>query len=205
MSHQKLTYKIVQQGGGTLKDKPALADKDGHIIPIGTKIVFKKLNLRKVDHHRIRFEIAKFGDADLRFAPEKSDVMWADRKSCPTARIHMDDVFWVDKVDDEGKWIDVINMNLKEEDFHFTLNFVKKNTNGPLIPLDPPGGNENGGGTGSGFMLSGYLATGIATGAIVGLGTAAFASEYFVEQNLLVYGIGGALVGLLVAILANRM
>jgi hypothetical protein len=206
MSHEDRTYKIIEKGGGVLEKTPALADKNGNEIPKGTKIVFNKSHLKKVDHHRIRFTIDKFGESDLRFAPKKEDVMWVcPGSSPPSSGDRMDDVFWVDKMHDDGKWIDVINMNLKVEDFYFILNFVKKNTTSPLIGLDPPGGNENSGGPGSGLMLSGYLTTGIATGAIVGLGTAAFASEYFVEQNLLVYGIGGALVGLLLGILASRL
>lgn len=68
--------------------------------------------------------------------------------------------------------------------------------------LDPPGDNTNGG---SSFTFSSFLTVGGVTGVIVGIGTAALVSNGFIAQDSLLYGIGGAFVGLMVGFLFDRL
>lgn len=174
MGHKKRTYEIKEVlTGNPPKPEPILI-KDNKIIPPDEKIIFNKNtdNMKKIDHYRIRFDIKDFGDSRLRFVPNKADVMWAHKGgSCPTSPCEMPNVFWVDDVDKDGEWIDVINMDLVVEDFWFTLNFVDKSIASPTqadyVPLDPGGGNQNNGAPGSDFQ-SNYSTT-IALGFTAGL------------------------------------
>ncbi len=118
---------------------PILFDKD-------------KDGMKKVDHYRIRFDIDEFGNSQLRFTPNIDDVLWVQPgKSCPESQCHMPGVFYVDAMDDDGEWIDVINMDMVKEELWFTLNLVDKSdpTCTNYVPLDPGAGNQNGGQPGS--------------------------------------------------------
>ncbi len=180
MAKKDRTYKIVEAlVGGPPQGNPVLGDDNGHIIPKNQLLVFNKNTdgMRKVDHYRIRFEIEDFSNSRLRFVPNKDDAMWVQtgtgNNSCPTTACHMPGVFWVDgNPHPQGKWIDVINMDMTPEEFWFTLNLVDKSdpasTN--YVPVDPGGGNENGGAPGSGsnfFSWSTSLALGTGVGILM--------------------------------------
>lgn len=210
MSHKKLTYKIHVD----MSQNPpvSLVDNNGKVVNSTNPLVFDKNkdDIRKVDPYRIRFDIKDFGSSPLRFVPNKADVFWAQEgAACPRTRCGIPGVVWVDDVDKKGEWIDVINMDLTELKFQFTLNFCDKSISNPTeadyIPLDPPGDNQDGGGTGSGFTFSSFLTVGAVTGVTVGIGTAALVSNGFIPQDSLLYGIGGALVGLIVGFLFDRL
>lgn len=175
MAKKDRYYKIVEAlAGGPPKVSPVLADKDGHILPAKDLLIFDKNadQMRKVDHYRIRFEIDDFSNSRLRFVPNKDDAMWAQKgagnSSCPTTACHMPGVFWVDdNPHPGGKWIDVINMDMQKEEFWFTLNLVDKSnpTSTNYVPVDPGGGNENGGAAGSGYKFDMIEALALGAGA----------------------------------------
>jgi hypothetical protein len=158
MGYKKRTYKIEEAvTGGPPQDNPVLS-YNGQVIPPNVLLIFNKNtdNMRKVDHYRLRFDIKGFGDSRLRFVPDIQNVLWAHRGSaCPTEQCAMPGVFWVDDMDGDGEWIDIINMDMDAEEFWFTLNLVDKNnpTSTNYVPLDPGGGNQNGGSSGSGFSF----------------------------------------------------
>lgn len=185
MAKEDRTYKIVEAlAGGPPNGSPVLGNKDGHILDPNDLLIFNKTTdkLRKVDHYRIKFEIEDFGKSPLRFAPNKADAMWAQKGSganaCPTSACHMPGVFWIDDIHPQGKWIDVINMDMTEEEFWFTLNLVNKNnpTSTTFVPVDPGGGNENGGGAGSGTMFDHFytIALGFGAGLVAFFGAKLF-------------------------------
>jgi hypothetical protein len=174
MAKKDRTYKIVEAGtGGPLKGNPVLGDKDGNVLPADQLLIFNKTKdgIRKVDHYRIRFEIENFSNSPLRFVPDASNVMWAQtgngKSACPTSPCEMPGVFWVDRCDQQGKWIDVINMDLIREEFWFTLNLVPKSdpTSTNYVPVDPGGGNENNGSAGSGSSFDAFAAMTLGFGA----------------------------------------
>ncbi len=176
MGHTKRTYEIIEAViGGPPTTRPVLGE-NGNVLPPDKLLIFNKStnNMRKVDHYRIRFEIKQFNQSPLRFTPNLADVLWVKKgttsSSCPTSACHeMPDTFWVDEMDSDGKWIDVINMDLKSEEFWFTLNLVDKNnpTGMNYVPVDPGGGNQNSGLPGSGTKFD-FLAA-IALGAVAGI------------------------------------
>lgn len=187
MAKKDRTYKIVEAlTGGPLKGNPVLGDEEGKIIPANQLLVFNKTTdgLRKVDHYRIRFEIEDFSGSPLRFVPDIDNVMWAQKgigkNSCPTSACHLPGVFWVDDTHPQGKWIDVINMDMTKEEFWFTLNLVDKSnpTSTTYVPVDPGGGNENGGSAGSGSLFDHFYS--IALGAGAGL-VAFFGAKLFLN------------------------
>lgn len=176
MAHMDRRYEIIEDlTGGPPNSKPVLG-QNGHAIPPTQLLVFNKSvdRIKKVDHYRIRFDIKQFSQSPLRFTPSPEDVLWVKRgtgAACPTSRCQeMLDAFWVDEMDPDGGWIDVINMDLKKEDFWFTLNLVPKTdpstTN--FIPVDPGGSNQNNGLAGS-FERANSLAVfaaGVAAGVV---------------------------------------
>ena len=160
MGHKDRKYLIVEDGTGQApQNNPVLGDDNGNILPPGQLIIFNKNTdqMKKVDHYRIRFEIEDFSNARLRFTPNVQDVLWVKRgagaANCPTTSCHhLSHIIWVDEpMHPQGKWIDVINMDLRKEQFWFTLNLVDKSTPNSTnyVPVDPGGGNEDGGGPGS--------------------------------------------------------
>jgi hypothetical protein len=163
MGHKNRTYDVIEAvTGGPPHTTPVLG-QNGHVLPSDQLLIFNKNTdkLKKVDHYRIRFDIKHFSKSPLRFTPNKSDVLWVKKaagpSNCPTSPCHdMPDTFWVDEMDEDGEWIDVINMDMTQEEFWFTLNLVDKNnpTSTTYVALDPGGGNQNGGVAGSDFTLS---------------------------------------------------
>ncbi|HET9336021.1 MAG TPA: hypothetical protein VFO12_06390 [Sphingomicrobium sp.] len=181
MGHVDRKYQIVEAGiGGPPKGSPVLADRNGNPLPSDQLLIFNKNadKMRKVDHYRIRFDIRGFGSSPLRFTPNLDDALWVKKGTgpgnCPTSAIHdMSDVIWIDDMDSNGEWIDVINMDMKVEEFWFTLNLVDKSnpTSTNYVPVDPGGGNQNGGFAGSTLGGATTLAT-ISLG--IGAGLVAF-------------------------------
>jgi hypothetical protein len=216
MGHKKRTYEVAPaREAHPAKEELRLFHK-GEMLGKDTRIVFNKNkdDMRKVDHYRVRFQLKDFSDSKLKFVTHNRDAFWVregEEEDCPTSPCEMPGEIWLDEVDKKGEWIDVINMDLKEVRFQFTLNFVDKSIANPTpadyIPLDPGGGNEDMGGGGSDLTFNTELAVGAATGAIVGIGAALSinASANLGAPGALIYGIGGAVVGLIVAFLIDRI
>ena len=184
MAQKDRTYMIVEgPNGGPPQATPVLGNSNGQVLPANQLLIFNKNQdqMNKVDHYRVRFEIYGFNNSPLRFTPTEADMFWVQlgsgAGSCPTARCGLPDTFWVAASHPQGKWIDVVNMDMRVEEFWFTLNLVAKNNpTSAFVPVDPGGGNQNGGLTatppGGGGGISSALAFG--TGLILGVaGTAA--------------------------------
>lgn len=181
---RKFKIEMVMTGG---KETPVLKNHQGHTIPPAQPLVFDKNadNMRKVDHYRIRFELDKPHQTNLRFLQNKVDVMWCQAiPACPTGQCDMPGVFWVDEIDGDGEWIDVINMDMTKLDFGFLLNFADKNIPSPTpsqyVALDPVGENQNGGRAGSdsfwGIFAS--FSLGLASGVAAIVAARAFLPEW---------------------------
>lgn len=102
------------------------------------------------DYHRVTFVLDDQTGRDLRFLKDPDEVFWVDAApmgqapACPTSTSTEDD-FSVESV--TNNVLIVRNMNSKQCDYKFTLNFVGTMPNGTtgLIPYDPDWGNGNGG------------------------------------------------------------
>lgn len=182
MASKDRKYDVVEDIiGGPPNSKPVLS-QNGNIIPKDQLIIFNKDRdrINKSDHYKIRFDIKGFSQSSLRFTPSEDDVLWVKKGTgpddCPTSPCHdLSDTIWVAAMDEAGEWIDVINMDMSKQEFWFTLNLVPKNnpTSTNYVPVDPGGGNENGGLKRANFDLSsfGVFALGVGAG-ILALGGA---------------------------------
>ncbi len=180
-------------------------------IGVSDELTFNKAtdNMKKTAHYKLNFDIddSSLANADkVRFAPVNDDVMWVseDITQCPETECHKKHAFWVDK-NVNGKKLTLINMDLKPERLRFRINLVKVSDPGarPFIFLDPIIGNGNNGSPES--FVSAMLVTGALTGALVGIGAATLATSGFVAPTALVYGIVGAVAGMIVGLVLDRM
>lgn len=208
MKNDKRSYTIrVTKSGNTYATE---LREGGKTIGSTQKLSFDKNKdgMRKTDFYTLNFEIENVDLSDedkVIFAPANQDVLWVwtDISQCPTAGNYMEDTLWVDK-NTNGKNLRVINMDLKKQDLRFQINMVKKKDPAarPFIELDPIVGNGNGG-SGEPLYAAAVIACAL-TGALVGFGAAELSAQGFVEQNALLYGIGGALIGALVGLFVGR-
>lgn len=164
--------------------------------------------LKKTSHYKLNFTIddSELATADkVRFAPSDAEVMavHTDLTTCPPLGSHMPDTFWVDK-NKSGSKLELINMDLKAQKLRFKINMVKVSDPAarPFIELDPVISNGN---QGAPERLDSFVVPALVTGAIVGLGTFAVVSNSLISATGLLFGIGGAIVGLIVGLIADRM
>ena len=182
MGYKKRTYDVAEVMTGNPPTPQWRLMQNGQVLDPAVPIIFNKDTdqMPKVDHYRIRFDIKHFSQSQLRFAPDINDVLWVHLgAACPQAPCYMPGVIWVADMDKDGEWIDVINMDMTVENFWFTLNLVPKNdpTSKNFVPIDPGGGNQNGGlvatppgGTSASLAFVGGLLLGaVGTAAVTGL------------------------------------
>lgn len=125
------------------------------------------------------------------------DALWAaETGGCPDRKSYWP-VFRAMREERGGGTLVVRNKNLEVQDFFYTLRVVRRTE---WLDLDPGGSNQNGGEP----PLTAYAGLAL-TGAIVGLGTTALLTSEFVVSTGLLYAIGGALVGLVVGLLLDRL
>lgn len=206
MSRDKREYTIKITKTGSTYDAQLFAGSSH--IGATQAIVFNKNadGLKKTAHYKLNFKIddsALPQGERVRFLTNDADVMsvWTDLTQCPPQGNHMDHSFWVDK-NNNGRELTLINMDLKVEKLRFQL-FMETNGTPPVpVVLDPIVENGNNGAP-EGFV-SAFLAC-IITGGIVGVGTAfAIGGVALGPSSAALYGIGGAIVGLVVGLLASR-
>lgn len=176
--------------------------------PKNGEMDFNKNNdgLKKTDHYKLNFTIdnGSLPTADrLTFAPADGDVMavHTDLLNCPPDGSQMQDTIWVDK-NNNGK-LRLINIDLKEQQLRFKINLVKANdiSARPFIPLDPIVNNGNRGGA---EPLIQFRIAPIFAGAVAGIGAAIVTNIGLMPTNAIVYGVGGAVVGLIVGLLLDQ-
>lgn len=161
--------------------------------------------IKKTGFYKLYFTIdnSRVDDADkLIFASGNDRVMavHTDLRSCPPDGSQMQDAFWVDK--NERRKLRLINMDLKEQKFRFKINMVREaDPTGALIPLDPIVNNGNRGGA-EPFVEFSYGP--VVAGAIAGLAAVLAINAGLMPANAIVFGIGGALVGLVVSLAFGR-
>lgn len=176
---------------------------DSTDLPIGKDNVIFFSNCGKSKGFLISYTIDDSSNRGFRFPTSTNgndyldQAMWAsDSGPCPTRECHWDSVFKAKSVENGGQILVVWNKNAVAQNFAYTLRVV----NGAnWLNLDPGGSNQNGG-----LPLFKSQAASIVTGAVVGLTTLATASNALDTQSALVYGIGGAIVGLVVGFLFDH-
>ena len=119
-------------------------------------------------------------------------------RRCPTRKSHWPQ-FWPMQVSDDCKTLQVRNENLASADFAYMLRLTKDGGKS-WLELDPVGNNKNG--STEPFMAS-WIAPTVA-GAIVGIATVTLVSNSFVPATAITFGVGGAVVGLIIGLLLGR-
>lgn len=173
-------------------------------LPIDKNNVIYFANCGKNKGFLIRFTVDDAANQGYRFPTHANgndfldQALWAtDTGPCPKAECHWDAVFKAKSVEDGGQTLVVWNKNAVAQNFAYTLRVV---SGANWLNLDPGGTNQNGG-----LPLFRALAANVATGAIVALATAVMTNATLEPLNALIYGIGGAGVGLLVGLLFDRL
>lgn len=161
----------------------------------------------KNDHHpgfHVHFDIQEPNHGFLfpRTA-KRNDAVWSElgNNGCPGPNVW--EVFQPIRVSPNRKKLVVDNPNIDPVlgPFGFVLR-VTDDDSDTYWDLDPGGDNQNG--PTQPFME--YLTAPLITGLVVGLGTVTLLRGSFVpDSTALIFGIGGALVGLLIGFLLRRM
>ena len=163
--------------------------------------------LKKTAHYKLNFTIddsaITINNDKVMFAPSNAEVLavHTDLNVCPPVGNHMADTLWVDK-NVNGR-LRLINMDLKDQKLRFKINLVKVSDQSarPFIELDPIIKNGN---QGSAEPLYSLRIAPIVAGAIAGIGAAIIANNGLMPTNTILFGIGGAIVGLIVGFLLDR-
>ena len=170
-------------------------------------LVFNKStdNMRKRDYYLLEFHLHNASGCDLEFIDDRAKVLSACRAEdaidgCAPEGSQLPSVFYVHPTNSLGKkLVYVINTDPDWEDFYFGFSFVSKD-GAETAYYDPGGNNQNAGNP----FISKALVAGAVTGALAALGTAALVSNSFVPSTELIYGLGGAVLGLIVGYLLDR-
>lgn len=165
-------------------------------------LVFNKNtdNMHKRDYYVLEFHLHNDSGCDLEFVDDRAKVLSACPEpdavnNCAPEGSNFHPIFYVHPDLPLGKkLVHVINTDTDIEKFCFGFSFVSKDGTETAY-FDPGGDNENGGGH------KFEWASNIITGATVGLGTVVLVSNSFVPATGLLFGIGGAIVGLVVGFL----
>ena len=172
-------------------------------LPIDKDNVIYFSNCGKSKGFLIRYTIVDTANPGYRFPTHSNgndyldQALWATASgTCPTEPSNWDSVFKARSVEGGGLTLVVWNKNEVAQNFAYTLRVIK---GASWLNLDPGGSNQNGG-----IPLFKSLAASVATGAIVGLASIATASSAFDASSAVVYGIGGAIIGLIVGFLFDR-
>lgn len=200
--HHNVEVKVVLHAPGSATDYH-FESKD---VPIDANNVIYFSNCGKKKGFRIRYELDDDANPGFRFPTERThpntyldDALWVTTTgNCPTQASKWP-VFKAEDVKDQGKTLVVWNENLNVQNFAYTLRLWNGTD---WLPLDPPGSNQNGGVS----PLISY-AIGMVSGGVAALGAAIYASQGqgLEPSNALIYGLGGAIVGLIVGFVLDRL
>lgn len=200
MAEKDVRVKVVLHATGD----PKLFHFESDDLPIGKddRIYFSNCGKRR--GFMIHFDLDDDLRPGFRFPTRQKhgntyleQALWVSQTGgCPTGKSTWP-IFRAVREDGAGETLVVRNTNPIAEDFFYTLRVV----NGPdWLNLDPGGSNQNGGEP----PFISYAGSAL-TGAIVGLGTTALLTNEFDASTGLLYAIGGALVGLVVGLLFDRL
>jgi hypothetical protein len=182
---------------------PQLFHFESDDLPIGKENRIYFSNCGKTRGFMIHFDLDDTNRPGYRFPTRQKhgntyleQALWvAETGGCPGHKSTWP-VFRAMREEKGGGTLVVKNTNPRVQDFWYTLRVVQ---GADWLNLDPGGSNQNGGEP----PLTLYAS--IITGALVGLGAALLPDEAFVASPALVLGLGGALAGLIVGWLLDRM
>lgn len=198
MADKKVNVKVILHAPGS--NPPYHFESND--VPIDKDNVIYFSNCGKLKGFEIHYELDDTDNPGYRFPTRGShgdnhldEALWVTQSGgCPTAPRKWP-VFEAESVANGGLTLVVKNKNEDVENFFYTLR-VAKGAN--WLELDPGGTNQNGG------MPFTSLMVGVIAGAVCALGAAALASNVLEPAGALIYGVGGAVVGLIVGFVLDR-
>lgn len=159
------------------------------------------------DGFRVFFDIEDPDNTGYRFPDDRREAMWVEAMepgapdACPMDYVYWDQ-FQAKQVMDNNRTLRVRNLNREAKKFGFTLRFTKTPANnGPCIPYDPIGDNQNG----NWNMVTPGIGTAAAIGgAGVGLAISLLTAPAATPQSLATGAIIGGVLGLAALFLFGR-
>lgn len=200
-------YKITAKHDGSgnysfdLKNlKPDLPDPN---------LVFDKTkdNLCKRDYYLLEFHLHNEPGCDLEFVDDRAKVLSACHEKdavngcAPQGSSFFPDVYIHPTLPLQKKLVHVVNTDMHKEKFYFGFSFVSPK-HGHTPYYDPPGDNQDGGLGGFNWDLA---LAGMVSGAVASIATLTLAGNSLEPVNTLIYGAGGAIVGLIVGLVVARL
>lgn len=203
MSKGKRKYKIHATRNGPSNYSFRLKDMNGG----PADLVFNKDTdkMRKRDYYELEFHLHNESGCDLKFVDDREKVFSACSEEdsvnncAPEGSNFFPIVYLHPTKKIQDKLIHVINTDDYKEKFYFGFSFVSR-SHGDSAYCDPVGDNQDRGETR--FDWSAVLA-GMVSGAAAAGATASLITS-FDASNMLFYGIGGAVLGLVVGFLFER-
>lgn len=193
MAEKEVTVKVILQAPGS---NPPFKFESSD-LPIDENNVIYFSNCGKFKGFMVNYDLDDAANRGFRFPELTKEALWVTESGpCPTQACTWD-VFEAKKVDKDGLRLVVKNTNETVQDFAYTLRVKNATT---WLPLDPGGSNQNGG-----IPLYESFSASMVTGGIVGMTTLALATNAFDASAALVYAVGGAIVGLIIGLLFDRM
>lgn len=171
-------------------------------------LVFNKSTtngMHRRDYYALAFHLHNGPNCDLQFVSDKQQVLSACSEqdavnNCAPQGSSFFPIFYVDpNMPLTNNLVHVINTDPDVEKFYFGFSFVSRSSGEPVY-YDPGGENQNGGL--QKFDWSAALA-GAVSGSVAAIGAASLIGS-LEPSSALLYGAGGAVVGLIVGLVIGR-
>lgn len=200
MVEKTVNVKVVLEPPGS--NPPFHFESDD--LPIGKDNVIYFSNCGKFKGFLIHYTIDNSANPGFLFPTHAhgndhlDQALWVSETGpCPRKATYWDSVFKARSVENGGRTLVVWNKNAKVQDFFYTLRVV----NGAnWLDLDPGGSNQNGG-----IQRFRSLAATATAGAVAAISAIATVTSSFDPASALVYGLGGAIVGLIIGLVSDQL
>lgn len=198
-------YKIIAKRNGTNNYSFELENLNGG----PANLTFNKTDdkLRKRDYYLLEFHLRNEPGCDLEFVDDRAKVLSACHEKdavngcAPEGSSYFPDLFVHPTLPLQKKLVHVVNTDQHVEKFYFGFSFVSKTYPAESPYFDPPGDNQDGGLSGFDWDLA---VAGMVSGAVAAIATLSLAGNSLEPVNTLLYGAGGAVVGLVVGLVVSR-
>lgn len=198
-------YKIIAKRNGANNYSFELENLTGG----PANLTFNKTTdgLRKRDYYLLEFHLKNEPGCDLKFVDDRAKVLSACHaddavNNCaPEGANYMPVLFVHPTMPLQKKLIYVVNTDPYSEKFFFGFSFVSEKYPNETPYLDPPGDNQNGGLAQFDWNMA---LAGMVSGAVAAVATLSLAGNSLEPVNTLMYGAGGAIIGLIVGLVVER-
>lgn len=198
-------YKIIAKRNGPNDYSFDLENLNGG----PANLVFNKTTdeLKKRDYYLLEFHLHNESGCDLEFVDDRAKVLSACHENDAVNGCALEGssyfpiVFVHPTLPLQKKLVHVVNTDPYVEKFFFGFSFVSKKYPSETPYFDPPGDNQDGG---LGRFDWNVALAGMVAGAGASIATLSLATSSLEPMNTLLYGAGGAILGLVVGLVFAR-